>query len=194
MRDPRDLTSTYEAQGWWSHQSLADVIAEHAANRPDALAFISDNDNMSWTQYDSYSSVIASTIISLGISSGDTVAIMLADGPLVHAALVGTEKSGTVAVGIGPRAGDSEIAHLMRQTNASSLITQNTIDKRTSQDLIKSLKTRGVDVKYHIELPPSHLSNQSILVNGTPADANRLQAESLDCIPPSRMRNGRDQQ
>jgi len=99
MRDPRDLTSTYEAEGWWSQQSLADVIAEHAANRPDALAFISDNDNMSWTQYDSYSSVIASTIISLGISSGDTVAVMLADGPLVHAALVGTEKSGTVAVG-----------------------------------------------------------------------------------------------
>ena len=176
MRDPRDLTSTYEAQGWWSHQSLADVIAEHAANRPDALAFISDNDNMSWTQYDSYSSVIASTIISLGISSGDTVAIMLADGPLVHAALVGTEKSGTVAVGIGPRAGDSEIAHLMRQTNASSLITQNTIDKRTSQDLVKSLKTRGVDVKYHIELPPSHLSNQSILVNGAPVDSNELQS------------------
>jgi len=41
----------------------------------------------------------------------------------VHAALIGVEKAGLVAVGIGARAGDREISHLLTRTAAKALIT-----------------------------------------------------------------------
>ncbi len=71
---------------------------------------------MRWAEYDARSSRLAATLEALGIAAGERVAVLLPDGPGVHAALVGCEKAGVVAVGIGPRAGYKELEHLLRKT------------------------------------------------------------------------------
>ncbi len=49
--------------------------------------------------------------------------MLLPDGPGVHAAFVGIERAGAVIVGIGPRAGDREVEHLLGTTGASLVLS-----------------------------------------------------------------------
>lgn len=166
MRDPRESQKKFVSEGWWSEKSIADIVASHARDTPDKTAFISGSEKMSWFEYERYSSDISGMIMKSGLHAGDKVAIMLPDGPSVHAALVGTEKSGVVAVGIGPRAGEAEVEHILRRTGARSVITHPIIDERPAHELVEGLRRRGVEVERHFELPTSHKSDDSILLNG----------------------------
>ncbi|MBV8949777.1 MAG: acyl--CoA ligase, partial [Actinobacteria bacterium] len=53
---------------------------------------------------------------------GAKLAVLVPDGPLVHEVFVAAEKAGLVVVGIGPRAGEREIEHLIRATGAAALV------------------------------------------------------------------------
>ena len=49
--------------------------------------------------------------------------VFLPDTPLIHAAFVGTEKAGLVIMGLGHRAGEAEMVHLVRKSQARAIIT-----------------------------------------------------------------------
>ena len=57
------------------------------------------------------------------VRPGDRVAVLLPDDERVHAALLGTERVGAVAVGLGWRAGPQEVEHLVRRTGAELAVT-----------------------------------------------------------------------
>src|SRR5262249_27985899 len=59
----------------------------------------------------------------LGLERGSRVGVLLPDGPGVHVAFVAVERAGHVIVGIGPRAGEREIEHLLTRTGAQAWIT-----------------------------------------------------------------------
>jgi acyl-CoA synthetase len=96
------------------------LVAEHAHERPDAIAFVEGVSGraMSWREYDARADGIAQALIADGYRPGDRYAVRMADGPDVHAAYVGCERAGVVAVGIGPRAGAREVEHLLAKTGA----------------------------------------------------------------------------
>ena len=77
---------------------------------------------MTWRAYDERSSRIAAALSTY--ERGDRVALKLADGPEVHTAMLGCEKAGLVAVGIGARAGGRETHHLVERTGARVLYTE----------------------------------------------------------------------
>jgi acyl-CoA synthetase len=62
--------------------------------------------------------------VRAGFARGERVAVLLPDGPGVHVAFVATEKAGLVAVGIGPRAGEAEIRHLVTRSGAVALVSR----------------------------------------------------------------------
>jgi acyl-CoA synthetase len=101
--------------------TIAGVVARNARERPDGAAFVqgASGDSMTWAQYDARSSAIASTLMSF--EWGTRVALQIPDGPAVHAAMLGCEKAGVVAVGIGTRAGEREVAHLVERSGAVTL-------------------------------------------------------------------------
>src|SRR5262249_21993391 len=66
---------------------------------------------------------LAGALAELGLERGSRVGVLLPDGPAVHAAFVAVERAGLVIVGIGPRAGEREIEHLLTRTGASAWIT-----------------------------------------------------------------------
>lgn len=146
----------YTAAGFWRDEPLATTIAAHARDRPEAVAVISEHEQMTWREYDDRSSELAATLVDLLSDRGERVAIMLPDGPGVHVAYLATEKAGLVAVGIGPRAGDQEIAHLIRKTGANVLITAPEHRGRTLQALTDALASRGVVLAHVIAIgqPP----------------------------------------
>ena len=118
------VEADYKAKGWWGDDCLTDVIRRHAAANPDGTAYVDEHgDRMSWRIYDEVSDRIASALISTGLARGDRIIVFMADGPLVHAAFVGAEKAGVIVMGIGHRAGEAELNHLVGKSDAKAIVT-----------------------------------------------------------------------
>ncbi|HEX4490969.1 MAG TPA: class I adenylate-forming enzyme family protein [Acidimicrobiia bacterium] len=96
------------------------LVAEHAHAQPDGIAFVEGVSGRAttWREYDAHADAIAAALVGSGCAPGDRYAVRMPDGPEVHATYVGCERAGVVIVGIGPRAGEREVAHLLETTNA----------------------------------------------------------------------------
>jgi acyl-CoA synthetase len=121
---------------------LAERIAEHAARAPGGLAIATADARMSWAEYYDRSTGFAQHLVSLGFAAGERVGVLLPDGPGVHAALLGCEKAGLVAVGIGPRAGYREIEHLLRKSGAVGFVSRPVHQGRRVADFLADLELR----------------------------------------------------
>lgn len=129
----------YHAAGWWDGRSLADHVRRWAVETPDAIAFATEHSRTTWAEYDRQSDGLASRLIQHGLQPGDRVAALFPDGPEVHIAWLAMEKAGLIAVGIGPRAGDREIQHLLRQTGARAVISGDALGRRSVAGILSGL-------------------------------------------------------
>ena len=156
MFDQSDIEAYVDA-GWWGTRSLADVVAGHAASRPDQPAFIvtsqSGDRSLTWAQYDRRSSELAAVLARAGLDSGTKVGVILPDGATVHTAFLAAEKAGLVVVGVGSRAGLAEIRHLLGLTGAAALITHEHYQERPAGELVASLRAYDLPGLRHIVVP-----------------------------------------
>src|SRR2546421_12275229 len=120
---PAALVDEYTRAGYWSHLALADHIGAHAAERPDATALLDGTDRLSWADYHTRSDDLAVVLGTAGLQRGSTVGVLLPDTCVVHVVYLACEKAGLTVVGIGSKAGDREIAHLLARTGARALVT-----------------------------------------------------------------------
>jgi len=171
------LAEAYRKAGWWGDLTLGERIRELARGKPDAAAYVTEKGRFSWRDYDLASDRIAGALLATGLGKGDRVAVVLPDNPAVHAALVGIEKAGRVAVGIGARAGDRGIAHLLGRTGARTLITHETLRGRPADDLRAALAARESGLE-HLMLVPDFVSDRSapILVDGRTMQGSEAEA------------------
>ena len=151
--EPR-LVEQYVAAGWWGTRTLGEIIRKHAATNPDGASFVTPGRTHTWAAYDVLADEIAGALVGLGLRPGDMVAVLLPDGLEVHAALIGAHRAGNVAVGIGARAGDAEIAHLVRRTGARVLITAEELRGRRAADLARGLRSQGVPLDVALVVSP----------------------------------------
>ena len=117
-----DEAAHYRAMGWWGDTTLDQRVRELAATRPDDVA-ISGGDplgTITWAEYDIVADRYASRLHSL--ARGSRVLVWVPDSAQVHAAYLGCERAGMVAVGVGWRAGRRELEHLVRATGARTAI------------------------------------------------------------------------
>jgi acyl-CoA synthetase len=113
---------SYYRAGAWSAATVADLVARNAAKG--GTAFIAPDATLSWAAYSNLSGRLAAAYLSRGLRPGDRVAVLLTGGALTHIAYLAAQKAGLVTVGLGPRAGDAEIAHLVALTGAAALVTR----------------------------------------------------------------------
>jgi acyl-CoA synthetase len=114
----------YRAQGAWDTDTVADLVARNASRQPDGIAFLAPDATLSWREYDELSLRLAGAFVEAGLRPGDLVAVLLTGGALVHVVYLAAQQAGLVTVGLGPRSSDSEIAHLLRLTGATTLLTR----------------------------------------------------------------------
>jgi len=124
--------------------TLAQVIAEHARKRPGAIAFIAGEQRLDWGGYDERSDRLAGLLGDLGMGRGERIGVLLPDGPDVHVAFVAAEKAGLVVMGIGPRAGEREIRHLLGLSGARALLAPDAHRGLDLAALARSLDLRFV--------------------------------------------------
>ncbi len=166
------LADSYRAAGWWQGDTVAELLTRLAQSRPNDAAYITQESKFTWGQYAAASDQIAAVLLSSGLATGDRVAIVLPDGAAVHAALVGVEKAGLIAVGIGARAGDRELSHLLGKTGAKAVITHETMSKdRPSSELWTKMSSEIQSLAHHIVVPNYAKAPQSkIKLNGETAE------------------------
>jgi acyl-CoA synthetase len=105
-------------------KTIAGIVARNARAQPDGIAYVEavSGETMTWREYDERSALMTGGMGQF--EPGDRVALQLADGPGVHAAMLACEKAGVVAVGIGARAGEREVAHLVERSGARTLLRE----------------------------------------------------------------------
>jgi acyl-CoA synthetase len=147
------LAAEWRARGWWSDETLQARIAELAAERPDEPAYITPQGRFSWADYHRWAGEVAAGVTALGLAPGDRVAVLLPDGPMIHAVFVGLARAELVTVGVGARAGDQEIAHLIRRTGARALVTHAALRERPAAALMAALAERGAAPEHLVVVP-----------------------------------------
>jgi acyl-CoA synthetase len=170
------LFDAYVAAGWWGTETLGDVVARHAANRPDAPAFIVvDGDPpavLTWARYHECSSQLAAVFAQAGLEPGDRLGVVLPDGATVHAVFLAAEKAGLVVVGIGARAGPAELRHLLARTGATALVTHADLLGRPAGEMVASLRVDSVPGLRHIVVPDVvDFPGSPVLVDGSPVES-----------------------
>jgi acyl-CoA synthetase len=172
--------AAYRAEGWWGSETLHTVVRRHAARQPTATAFIGggggaeQDDAMSWRRYDELADEIAAALFSTGLERGECVLVFLPDTPVVHAAFVGAERAGLVVMGVGHRAGASELDYLLRKSHARAIITPALHRQEPTFDLVQRMQAAHPTLQHHLIVDgPS---------NGTAISVNGEQTPNLTAI------------
>lgn len=134
--------------GRWGSDTLAQRVRKHARAIPDRLAFIADDDRLTWRQFDEMSDRFAALLVRSGLRRGERVAVLLPDGVIAHVVYLAAQKAGVVLVGIGPRAGRLEIRHLFTVSGATALVSHAVHRGTLVKDLVD-----GLPVEHHVVLP-----------------------------------------
>lgn len=147
------MVELYTRLGFWGTDTLTDVIRRHARSRPEATAFIEDEQRMTWREYDERSTRIAGALILAGFEPGERIGIQLPDGPAVHSAYIGAEKAGMTVVGLGLRAGEKEVRHLLERGQAVGLISEETVRGEPVAPFYRRLVAAGLPLSAHLLMP-----------------------------------------
>src|SRR5699024_5415807 len=115
-RVPDDLARRYRHAGWWSDLTLADRVMTHAERRGHDHAYLTETGALTWSELADLASGLAGALIDAGVAVGDRVGVWMPDGPALHAAFLAAEIAGATIVGLGARAGDRELRHILDQS------------------------------------------------------------------------------
>ena len=144
------VAAEYRAAGWWGDTTVGDAVASWARERPAGDAIVADGRRATWSDYDERATALARVLVGTGLPRGARVAVLLPDGVAVHVAFVAAERAGLTVVGLGHRAGDDEIRHLVGLTRAAALITLDQHRGRPTADLVDVLRTAGCALEHHV--------------------------------------------
>lgn len=149
---PSETIAQHTADGWWDDESIAQRIAAHAAAQPDGIAYVDDELTITWREYDELSTLLAGAFTGLGLRRGDPIGILLPDSATTHVTYVAAEKAGLVGIGIGPRAGLREVAHILRETGTSTLVTLAAHRGTDMAAFVHEARAAGAPLERHVVL------------------------------------------
>jgi len=115
----------YMEAGWWGTTTVSSLVAQHAnsATLKDLPAFVEDNLRLSWQNYHRLANELGLLLGELGLQHTDRVVAFLPDSALQHIVYLAAERAGLIVVGVGHRAGDAELSHLVGHCGAVALVS-----------------------------------------------------------------------
>jgi acyl-CoA synthetase len=169
--DP-ELAMRYRSRGFWGDETIADHVARHAAHRPGAPAIVGDRGTLDWRSYHDRARQLAAELVASGLRPGERIGVLMADGAAVHVTFVAAELAGLTVVGIGARAGEREIRHLLGRTGSVALATGELHRGRSAGEVVAELRSASDRPLRHLVVPCYEAGAIGpLLVDGQPVDA-----------------------
>ncbi|HXV93558.1 MAG TPA: long-chain fatty acid--CoA ligase [Pseudonocardia sp.] len=103
--------------------NLATILHESARSHPDKTAAISDGARMTFAELDAMSDRFAAALDARGLEPGDAVGLQLPNVPQFLIAYFGILKAGCVVVPMNVMLKAGEVAYLLRDSGARTLVT-----------------------------------------------------------------------
>ena len=107
----------------WRPQTLPGLLDAVAAQFPDRPFVIGEEETLSYASLADRSAALARGLIARGVQAGERVALVMPNGPDMIAARFAVARAGAVAVPVSFRLHAAELAQVLRQSEASALIT-----------------------------------------------------------------------
>jgi acyl-CoA synthetase (AMP-forming)/AMP-acid ligase II len=99
--------------------SFCDIVADHARNQGDVIAFTYGEEEFSFAALDAGANRTANGLIALGVKPGDRVAFLGKNHPLYFEAFVGAARIGAVMTPVNWRLAPPEVAYILDNCGAN---------------------------------------------------------------------------
>jgi acyl-CoA synthetase len=149
--------------------SLAAQVRKLARERPHDSAFIVDGRALDWKSYDEAADRLAATFLALELAPGDRIAAWLPDGAAFHIAYQAAERCGLICLGLAPRCGERELAHLLTLASVRTLVSAPEMPDGPAATRVSRLRERGIAIEHHLTLADDGFPGGSIELEGRPA-------------------------
>lgn len=147
--NPNDIDQ-YVSSGWWEEtKGLSDFVEGNAIRNPNGIAYQNADFSITWADYFRKSKKLAH-ILSKKLEQGERVLVWLPDNANVHIAYLACEIAGLIAVGAGWKAGLQELMHLSNKTTASILITNDSNNHGTRDEVSKYLNIDSLAIETNL--------------------------------------------
>lgn len=101
---------------------LAEHVARHAKERPDAPALLFFDKIISFAEYDASTSRLANALRDLGICKGDVVGFLMPNLPQYAFAMAACSRLGAIGTGLSPLCSPPELAYQISDAKAQVVI------------------------------------------------------------------------
>jgi long-chain acyl-CoA synthetase len=119
-------------------RTLVDVVRQHAARQPDAIAMICEGRRIDYARLNRVSNQVAHGIQASGAKAGDRIAYLGKESEHYYELLFGAAKSGAVLVPINWRLAAEEVEHILRDSGTTVLFV-DTVSQATADRLAPEL-------------------------------------------------------
>lgn len=121
---------------------IHELFEAQAAATPDKTAIVASDQTLTFRQVNEEANRIAHSLLSLGITSGDIVAVILPRTSHLIPAMFGVLKTGAAYMPVDPSYPQERIDYLLSESNAKFIIDENSISK-----LLNNKNTENPNVK-----------------------------------------------
>jgi acyl-CoA synthetase len=162
--------------------SLAEKVRGLARERPRDPAFIVDGRVLDWAGYDAAADRLARVFLALGLEPGERVAVWVPDGTPFHIAYQAAERCGLVCLGLAPRCGERELAHLLTLASARILVSAPEMPDGPAATRVARLRERGIQIEHHLILAGDGFVDDTIELDGRTAPGADAIAQDADAL------------
>ncbi|WP_431509836.1 non-ribosomal peptide synthase/polyketide synthase [Variovorax sp. DAIF25] len=123
------------------------LIERQARERPEAIALLLGDDEMSYAQLNARANRLAHHLVGLGVGPDRLVAVALERSLDTIVALLAVLKAGGAYVPLDPAYPADRLAFMLQDSGATLLITQNSVQPRLPQTAVPQLLLEGLAIE-----------------------------------------------
>jgi acyl-CoA synthetase (AMP-forming)/AMP-acid ligase II len=149
---PADRRQYYLDRGLWNADTLADVVARHARERPSAPAVVDrlGERRVSYADLDADANKVAAFLAEQGVEQGDVVAVQLPNWYETVTIALGIFKLGAVINPMLPVYRGKELRHMLRVGETKVIFTPRTYRNFDYLALVEELRDDTPELRAHV--------------------------------------------
>lgn len=144
---PQRHVQDYRSRGWWTDETVDDLLRARVAEQPDRLALV-DAPNKpdvmgmpprrwSWRELGEQVDRLAALLVSRGIAHGDVVAVQLPNSVELTQTFLAVARIGAILTPFPVQYREHELVSLCRRTQAAAFLTSTRVADRANAALIR---------------------------------------------------------